>query len=98
MRVAACATFRLGQRKAWQARLPSLFLSSYFSSHSIVREYFPFLKVCDVVLIEHKVTLQVLKRRKLLRAKSCQPVGHDEGKDVVIGEVGRAVGNPIILS
>ena len=53
VRVAACATFRLGQRKAWQARLPSLFLSSYFSSHSIVREYFPFLKVCDVVLIEH---------------------------------------------
>ena len=33
-----------------------------------------------------------------MRAKSCQPVGHDEGKDMVIGEVGRAVGNPELLS
>ena len=52
VRVAACATFRLGQRKAWQARLPSLFLSSYSYSHCIDREYFPFI-ACDVVLTGH---------------------------------------------
>ena len=52
VRVAACATFRLGQRKAWQARLPSLFLSSYSYSHCIDREYFPFI-ACDVVLTDH---------------------------------------------
>ena len=52
VRVAACATFRLGQRKAWQARLPSLFLSSYSYSHCIDSEYFPFI-ACDVVLTDH---------------------------------------------
>ena len=52
VRVAACATFRLGQRKAWQARLPSLFLSSYSYSYCIDREYFPFI-ACDVVLTDH---------------------------------------------